>query len=391
MSQSVDSSIDFLSHSNDLNSEIVPLTPADLETARSLSQRIQDSGKQWSVYLNALALSGVRLWLQGRSLSFRLHDEQSVIIEPAIDDSVSAVCGLIANHFRITIIAIEADETNTVPIPKTVFDRANLKSHFYLFITIYEEQDAIGLRGYISHDQIPTILTTHEDYYELPNDRLTTDFNLLLLHLTCLEPTPIQSSQLSPTPIRQLLTQPLLNTGRWFQTQLQGAIETVAEELTWQLMPPMTFASALRELPSPEDWSRADLDYLMPILRDLVTQGVQLVPDARAAVRRLNLGDLDLQLYAIVSPLMNSSEPIEEWSLLLILKRSDHQLLGNGIQLEVHTSCSTEVVQQVTASDLTGYLFTEIIATLDESLSITIALPDGTTLTLPPMQFQPSS
>ena len=391
MSQSIDSTIEFLSHSDNPNEEVVPLTPDDIETARSLSHRIQDSGKQWSVYLNALALSGVRQWLQGRSISFRLHDEQSVIIEPAIDDGVSAVCGLIANHFRITLIAIEADETNTVPIPKTVFDRANLKSHFYLFITIYEEQGAIGLRGYISHDQIPTILTTHKDYYELPNDRLTTDFNLLLLHLTCLEPTPIQSPQLSPTPIRQLLTQPLLNTGRWFQTQFQGAIETVTEELTWHLMPQMTFASALRELPSPEDWSRADLDYLMPILRDLVTQGVQLVPDARAAVRRLNLGDLDLQLYAIVSPLINSSEPIEEWSLLLILKRSDHQLLGNGIQLKVHTSCSTEVVQQVTASDLTGYLFTEIIATLDESLSITIALPDGTTLTLPPMQFQPSS
>ena len=153
----------------------------------------------------------------------------------------------------------------------------------------------------------------------------------------------------------------------------------------------MTFASALRELPTAQDWSRADLDYLMPILRDLVTQGVQLMPDARAAVRRLNLSDLELQLYAIVSPLILTDESIEEWSLLLILKRDDHQPLGHGIQLEVHTSCSTEVVQQVTSSDLTGYLFTEIIATLDESLSITIAHPDGTTLTLSPMQFQPLS
>ena len=389
MSQSIDSTIEFLSSSDNPNEEIVPLTPDDIETARSLSQRTSNPGKQWSVYLNALALSGIRQWLKTRSISFRLHDKQSVIIEPAITDGISAVCGLTANHFRISLIAIEPDDNPIVPIPKTVFDRVDLKSHLYLFISIYEEQEAIGLRGYITHAQIPTTLTSQQDYYAIPTDRLTTDFNLLLLHLTCLEPTLIQSPAQSPTSVRQLLTPPLLNTGRWFQTQIQSAIDTVTEELAWQLMPPMSFASALRELPTAQDWEQADLDYLVPILRDLAMQGVQLVPEARAAVRRLNLGDLDLQLYAIVSPLINTLESIDEWSLLLILKRNDHQPLGHGIQLEVHTSCSTEVVQQVISSGLTGYLFTEIIATLDESLSITIALPDDTTLTLPPMQFRP--
>ena len=401
MSQAIDSTLEFLSYSDNPNEEIIPLTSDDLETARSLSQRTSDPSKQWSVYLNALALSGIRQWLKTRSISFRLHDEQSVIIEPAIADGIGSVCGLVANRFRISLIAIEPGDDPIVPIPKTVFDRAHLKSHLYLFISIYEEQEAIGLRGYITHDQLPTTLSTIQDYYAIPTDRLTTDFNLLLLHLTCLEPTPLQFSQQSVrqsfTPIRQLLTQPLLNTSRWFQTHIQDAIqqsrrfaiETVTEELAWQLMPPMTFASALRELPTEQDWNRADLDYLIPILRDLVTQGVQLTPDARAAVRRINLSNLEFQLCAIVSPLILTDESIEEWSLLLILKRSDHQPLGHGIQLEVHTSCSTEVVQQVMSSDLTGYLFTEIIATLDESLSITIAHPDGTMLTLPPMQYLP--
>jgi hypothetical protein len=392
MSQAIDSTLKFLNYPDNPNEEIVPLTPDDLETARSLSQRISDPSKQWPVYLNALALSGIRQWLKSRSISFRLHDEQSVIIEPTIADGIGAVCGLVANQFRISLIAIEPNDDPIVPIPKTVFDRVHLKSHLYLFISIYEEQEAIGLRGHITHDQLPTTLSSEQDYYTIPTDRLTTDFNLLLLHLTCLEPTLIQAPQQAPTPIRQILTQPLLNTSRWFQTQLQGAIESaveMTEELAWQLMQPMSFASALRELPVAQDWNEADLDYLMPILRDLAMQGVQLVPEARSAVRRLNLGDLDLQLYAIVSPLMNTLESIDEWSLLLILKRSDHQPLGRDIQLEVHTSCSTEVVQQVTSSDLTGYLFTEIIATQDESLSITLAHPDSTTLTLPPMQYLP--
>ncbi len=397
MSQSIDFTQDFFSDSNALAEEIVPVTPEDVETAQLLAQRTQLRGKRWSVYLNSLALAGLKHWLETRSLSFQIQDAHSVIIEPAIDDGISAVCGLVANHFRITVIAIEPDDYPTVPIPKTVFDRVNLKSHFYLFITIYEEVEAIGLRGYIAHDQIPQSLASYQDYYALSRDRLTPDFNQLLLHLTCLEPTPIAAPQTSlqatSPPIRQLLTQPILNTARWFQTQVQGAIETidaVTEKLAWQLLPPLSVASALRELPTSEDWSRVEIESLRSILQDIVQQGVQVVPeDVRVVVRQLYLGTLALQMYVVISPLVNAQGAIEEWSLLLILKRRDQQPLGHGIQLLVHTSCFTEVVQQVTSSDLTGYLFTQIIAELQESLSITIADSTGTSLVLPLMQFEP--
>ncbi len=393
MSQSIDFTQDLFSDSNALAEEIVPLVPEDIEIAQFLAQRTQERGKRWPVYLNALALAGLRQWLQSRSLSFQVQDAHSVIIEPAIDDGISAVCGLVANHFRMTVIAIEPDDDPDVPIPRMVFDRVDLKSHFYLFITIYEEVEAIGLRGYIAHDQLPQSLPIYQDYYALPCDRLTPDFNQLLLHLTCLEPTAIAAPQAAPPPIRQLLTRPILNTASWFQTQVQGAIETidaVTEELAWQLLPPLSVASALRELPTPEDWSRVEIESLRSILQDIVRQGVQVVPeDVRAVVRQLYLGTLALQMYVVISPLVNVQGAIEEWSLLLILKRRDQQPLGHGIQLLVHTSCSSEVVQQVTSSDLTGYLFTQIIAELQESLSITIADPNGTSLVLPLMQFEP--
>lgn len=397
MSQSIDYTQDFFSDSTANLEEIIALDPEEMETAQLLGQRTQSSGKRWSVYLNALALAGLRQWLRTRSLSFQIHDAHSVIIEPAIDDGISAVCGLVANQFRITVIAIEPDDHPTVPIPKTVFDRVDLKSHFYLFISIYEEVEAVGLHGYIVHDQIPQVLAINQDYYELSRDRLTPDFNHLLLHLTCLEPTPIAvpqtSLQAAPPPIRQLLTQPILNTARWFQTQVQEAVETidaVAEELAWQLLPPLSVASALRELPTPEDWSRVEIESLRSILQDIVRQGVQVVPEeVRAVVRQLYLGSLALQMYVVISPLVNDQGAIDEWSLLLILKRNDQQPLGHGIQLLVHSSCSSEVVQQVTSSDLTGYLFTQIIAELQEFLSITIADPTGTSLVLPLMQFEP--
>ena len=394
MSQSIDYAQDFFSGSNTHLEEIIALEAEDMETAQLLGQRTQAAGKRWPVYLSALALAGLRQWLQTRSLSFRLQDANSVIIEPAIEDGVSAVCRLVANQFRLTIIAIEPDDSSTVPIPKIVFDRVDLKSHFYLFITIYEETEAIGLCGYISHDQIPQVLASDQDYYELSRDRLTLDFNHLLLHLTCLEPTPIAVPQTSPQaalpPIRQMLTQPILNTARWFQAQIQETIDAVTEELAWQLLPPLSVASALRELPSPEDWIGVEIEALKLILQDIVRQGVQVVPeDVRAVVRQLYLGSLALQMYVVISPLVNAQDAIDEWSLLLILKRSDQQPLGDGIQLLVHSSCSTEVVQQVTSSDLTGYLFTQIIAELQESLSITIADSSGTSLVLPLMQFEP--
>ena len=394
MSQSIDYAQDFFSDSNTHLEEIIALEAEDMETAQLLGQRTQAAGKRWPVYLSALALAGLRQWLQTRSLSFRLQDANSVIIEPAIENGISAVCRLVANQFRLTIIAIEPDDSSTVPIPKIVFDRVDLKSHFYLFITIYEETEAIGLCGYISHDQIPQVLASDQDYYELSRDRLTPDFNHLLLHLTCLEPTPIAVPQTSPQaalpPIRQMLTQPILNTARWFQAQIQETIDAVTEELAWQLLPPLSVASALRELPSPEDWIGVEIEALKLILQDIVRQGVQVVPeDVRAVVRQLYLGSLALQMYVVISPLVNAQDAIDEWSLLLILKRSDQQPLGDGIQLLVHSSCSTEVVQQVTSSDLTGYLFTQIIAELQESLSITIADSSGTSLVLPLMQFEP--
>jgi hypothetical protein len=394
MSQSIDLTQDFFSDSNALAEEIIPLTLEDIETAQRLAQRSQTPGKRWPVYLNALALAGLRQWLDTRSLSFQMQDAHSVILEPTIDYGISAVCGLVSNHFRMTVIAIDPDDDPNVPIPKMVFDRVDLKSHFYLFITIYEEAEAIGLRGYIAHDQIPSSLPVDRDYYALSCDRLTPDFNQLLLHLTCLEPTPIVAPQTRPQaaspPIRQLLTRPVLNTARWFQTQIQETIQTVTEELAWQLLPPLTLASALRELPTPEDWSRTEIASLQSILQEIVPQGVQVVPEElRAVVRQLYLGSLALQMYVVISPLVNAQDAIDEWSLLLILKRSDQQPLGRGIQLSVHSSCSTEVVQQVTSSDLTGYLFTQIIAELQETLSITIADPTGTSLVLPLMQFEP--
>ena len=373
--------IETLDYLDAVDSELVPINITDLETACELSQRISEPGKQWSVYLNALALFGFRQWLEGRSPTFRFQDEHCIITEPTIVDGISAVCKLTANQFKICLIALESDPSDTVPIPKSVFDRSDLRAHYYIFISIYEEQEAIRLRGYLFHDAIPNSPDSEQDFYSIPTDRLATNFDHLLLHLTCLEPTPI--ARLSPAnlPIKQWLIEPAINTGRWFQRQIGTAIDNAVEAINWQLTSSMSFASALRE-------SSSD-DSISVILNDLIRQGVEISPESRSATRAITLGEYDLQLHAIVSPVPSEVISIDDWSLLLILKRSDQQPLPYGIQLEVYESCSNQVVQQVVASDRSGYLFIDIIATQEEALIITIALADGTTIALPTITFQP--
>ena len=377
----MDTAIETLDYLDATDTELVPINITDLETARELSQRISEPGKQWPVYLNALALFGFRQWLQGRSLTFGLQDRHCIITEPTIVDGTSAVCNLTANQFKICLIALESDSTDTVPIPKSVFDRIDLKAHCYIFIAIYEEQEAIGLRGYLFHDAIPDSPDSEQDFYSIPADRLATNFDHLLFHITCLEPTPI--ANLSPTnlPIKQWLIEPAINTGRWFQRQIGTAIDNAVGVINWQLTPSMTFASALRES-SPND-------SISVILNDLIRQGIEISPEGRSATREIILGEYNLQLHAIVSPVPSEIVSVDDWSLLLILKRSDDQPFPHGIQLEVYESCSNQVVQQVVSSDQSGYLFTDIIATQEEALIITIALADGTAIALPPITFQP--
>ena len=373
--------IETLDYLDAADSELVPINVTDLETARELSQRISEPGKQWPVYLNALALFGFRQWLQGRSLTFRFQDEHCIITEPTIVDGISAVCKITANQFKICLIALESDSTDTVPIPKSVLDRIDLEVHCYIFISIYEEQEAIGLRGYIFHDAIPNSLDSEQDFYSITSDRLATNFDHLLLHLTCLEPTPISRLSSANLPVKQWLIEPAINTGRWFQRQIGTAIDNAVDAINWQLMPSMTFASALRE--------SSVSDSISVILNDVTRQGVEISPEGRSATRAITLGENNLQLHAIVSQVPSEIVSIDDWSLLLILKRSDQQPLPYGIQLEVYESCSNQVVQQVVSSDRSGYLFTDIIATQEEALIITIILADGTAIALSPITFQP--
>ena len=105
--------------------------------------------------------------------------------------------------------------------------------------------------------------------------------------------------------------------------------------------------------------------------------------NARVGYQELPLGDRLLRLYAMVAPLSNS----EEWSLLLILRsQSNHPLQGLSMQV----TDGTQIIVNQTLNDSVNadFLYGTAIGTYDEQFTLTIALTDGTSLTLPPFAFQ---
>ena len=391
MDYEFDDEPNYLTDDGDRRPEIVFLTPSQVEQALHLSQRIADSGKQWAVYLNGLALAGFRQWLTTRTINFSLDDTHCVILEPAIADGTSAVCRLQAKGFRLCLIATELNQGD-FRVPQTVVNHSDFAAHFYLPITVYEEQSAIGLQGFIQQDALiqhnatQTLIGQTGTTYQLPKQWLNPDLNCLLLYLNCLDPCTISlpqpSSQTLAQRVHQLLVQPVVNTAQWFQAELQT-------QLDWVVIPTQTFASALRELPTQTDWRETQIEPLLDSLRQPVSQGMPIAANTRAAYRCFSLSGVELQLYAIVS-LLESSNSEAEWSLLLVLKHQTNQPLPDGLTLEVRDLQMMQIVQCLRASTAAGCLFTEVIGALTEQFLVTIALDTGVAVTLPTLQFQPT-
>jgi hypothetical protein len=394
-----DSELDFLPDYDTAPAIFVPVPADAMQAALRLSQRIQDVDKQWSVYLNAIALGGLRAWFNRRTLSFTVDESKAVILAPTIADGTGAVCHLLANQWRLSLIAVEPEQEDAILLPGSLIQQANLASHFYLPIAVYEEQETIGLSGYFSYDQlmaypVETLMPHSGNTIRLPKAWLNHDMESLLLYFNCLEPTAIVLPQLAgdswrdrvADQLHQLLVQPALNTAQWFQAQAAQ----LERSFDWILMPPISLAGAMRTRPTQVEGSMVQTADLLATLHVLLDQGLSLNPDAQVAYRELRLGTVALRLYAIVSLLDASEPPPSEWSLLLILKHQDAEVLPDAIQLEVRELATMNLIQHLQTDHPTGYLFMEVIGALAEQFLITIATNEGVSLTLPPLQWQPT-
>lgn len=368
MINSLDLTIDFdVSHL-----ESIALTNQQIQKASDEAMSITKSEQQWQIYLNNLALFGFTEWLNQRDSELNLKQDE-------VKHIGNAVCQLKIGDFNICLLTqgVLDDEVITLPekaiagigFPTTPQISSNV-AHFYILVTVDEEQQEIYLNGLMRYDQLQSyqeskqLILQSDQTYDIPLSYFDSDINHLLLYLRNLEPSAIQL----PTSIINRLKERVINVSKW----LQGELDEVSEGLAWLLLPhPQVATESFRRMPE-----------LTALIDHLETEGVS-IPTSNIAIRYLpefKIEQLKLCLYALTWLL--EDEDSDEWSLLLIVGTSNHQYLPLGFKLEVRDANQILSEQVISNSNIQDYLYTQVIGESNDQLSVSISVNNEETQTL---------
>jgi hypothetical protein len=366
-------------------------------TAIALSQALPDPLLRWQSYLALLVLEGVKTWLQQQAIP--IAAQPSTLLEPTGLDIPTASYATV-NEFKVCCIAIANDEDELVEIPAQVIDQPQQAAHFYLAATAYPEQRQVALRYFLSHHQLAQSQSarrrTAQQTYELPTAIFETDFNHLLLYLTCLEPSAIVlPTRTTAAPIKQWLVQPVVNAQSWFQRQISEPLNDLANDLAndlsnnlaWQFFSP---TPAMRGMMSSSTLAATQLqpdESLTAILTEIERNGLPIPADAKAAYQDLWVGDRLLRLSVVIWA-QAQSQPEPTWSLLAILKAASSLVMLEDTRLILSEANTPIVATQLAPGS--AYLVTQAIGNWNEQFTLTISLPTGESITLPPFIFAPN-
>jgi hypothetical protein len=396
---------DFIFNGMFLSLENITLSPKQIEWAIELSQSIVSEPQRWQTYLNALALAGIEQWLQKRAPELTLSNEwlpgkesdfptdssrQQLRMRKLTDATLfESICQLKVNDFNLYLMAMSSLYEKKVSLSKKAVESFEFIPHFYVLVEVIEELGQANILGYlqrdrfIHHQQSIGLQRESDTAYLVPVDWFENDSDKLLLCLRCLEPTAIsvvshEESALRSSPLPSLVqesTQGAINVGLWLRNEL----DRVAQDLSWILLPPASLRSEFRALGAPvEQFNNA--------LVELMSQGGIAIPSqARGAYRDLQWENIALRLYVVAWELPATDSP-PEWTLLLILGAQPNATLPLGIKLQVRDE--VQILEEPVLSDRSqDYLYVQVIGTQSERFWVTITLPDGAALTLPPFTF----
>ncbi|OCR02321.1 hypothetical protein BCD67_20190 [Oscillatoriales cyanobacterium USR001] len=423
--------------------EAIALTPAAIQQAIQLSSKIPNQKQQWQAYLNILALFAFTQWSEEKAPLLSINQENSSILQPQYTNFIEAVCNLQVGDFKICLLAMGSLTDDEISLPRPALEIPEFTAHFYVIVEVSEEIEAATIIGFMRYDQLierfrAINLPADSDWtYPLPLSWFNPNTDDLMLYLRCLESTAIVlpvppvrrpatlsaiQAQLSPIlpqlqsgkrEIWQLinwqqateiltnppllnwlhqelislnqppkLTQKILNVGLW----LRDEIDDLARELSWVLLP--AFNSEKLGLAGGTAM-RSPIEELEAIVTQLERRGTAISPAARGACKTFDLASTPLRLYALSWPLL-SVENIPEWKLLLILGGSPTGTrLPNGVTMQVSDNVSLLVEQVLKPNTVEPYLYSLVAGTWDEQFTVTIALNNGASLTLPSFAFRP--
>jgi hypothetical protein len=364
------------------------LTPEQITQASQFSEAAPSEAEQWYTYLVALALLGTNAWFQERAPELRrnsswLHHNQ---LRPRSSSAIQYLAERIAplqiGEFKLHLLAVDDLQDSLIPVPRSAIDQPEAVPHFYLLVEVLEEVGQICVYSFLRHDQLLSQQQTHslqledETTYLVPLNWFETDLDRLLLYLRCLESTAIPLPGASPAIP---LAQRALNV--W--SVLQEQLDAIAQDIGWILLPPPSLSPTMRG-------TRLAGEAFETMLTELVQRrGIDIPPAARGAYRDLQWENLALRLY-VTTWQLPAAENNLEWSMLLVLGTQNETFLPLGLQLQVQDA--TQILENpiITASTQ-GYLYARVLGEANEQFWVTISLPDGAALTLPPFTFSPAT
>lgn len=421
----------------------IELSTDQIDRAVELSDRILDLQRQWRTYLNSLALFGFETWIEERDNFLTFNSDNCSVKHPSYASYIDGVFNLTVGKYKLCLLTNGVAVDEYVSLHRALIELPEYIAHFYVLVDVVEEQAEVRIDRFISYDEMirhkqTAELTADADWtYEIPLVWFDSEPDDLLLYLRCLEPNTIAlparvtaSDRIqeelesflpqlqSGEPLHRVLTwsqaSPLLSdrvlldrlyelqtnqpsitdslaaSGDRLSTSISEISQTVInvkawlseelnelEQLSWTLFPPVKLApSSLR---GSETISReSPIEELAAIVKELRAIGEDIPEDALSGYQDFNLANHGLRLFVVIWDVAEI-EDAPEWSLLLILGAQSNNYLPQGLKLQVKEN-DTVLDEKIVAED-DPYIYTPVDGELDDQITVSIILADGTPFT----------
>lgn len=357
-----------------LSTATITLDDDQIEAAMSIARPITDPDRQWQVYLNALALAGFEAWLTMRSPDLLFNAQDCPLFKSNPADRLPIAANLRVGQLRVSTVAIGLN--SILSIPSAVIEQTQAQSDYYVALDTIEEEGLVTIAGFISDSQLRAQIGTSQPdadgNYNLPFRSLNPNLAEFLLYARCLQPTlaPVSAAaELPQTSTLETIAQRVINMGDWFQ----GALDDVARELNWALLPNLASAAVeFRSVTTDRSNPASEVEVIRTQLQE--KQQLNIPSTAKAACRGFQLGGYSLRKYVLVWEI-TSSDPLIEYNFLVAIAPVDGEYLPQGLELKVADRLQLLATSQAHTD---AYLFAHLIGDVEDIFEVTVSLGNHT-------------
>lgn len=224
-----------------LNPEALPLSSEQIDQSLDYCRSILDDRKQWQTYLNSLAFFGFQNWLEQRSSELIFNLEHPSVEKPELAYFIEAVCNLAVNQFKICLVALGNYRTDTIILPRAIFELPEYRAHYYILIEVQEELETTSIYGFISYSDFQAHKTQIDlepkaDWtYSVPLSWFNTEPDQFLLFVRCLEVSAIPLPEIpNPAILLSQIREELISKLSQLQSSEPGIFTELWQILTWE-------------------------------------------------------------------------------------------------------------------------------------------------------------